>query len=216
MVVSGPDDVPLNDGEVMPDEFRLAPLISASFLDAGFLSKVAWATASMDHFSTHGKIVLRLKLKRGDTTVDSDSAVAVSEELLPRWLRLSARVNLSTPGECGYRADASATFSAWMGFPIPKTGNLFTWGLTTISDSKPAYQPQCPPSTVSPSDSEWLEDLLGEDYWQEEETEYSEEYEGECNLCQLWFLILESEIIGIWWECTQIDESYCWYLDDAR
>ena len=209
VVVNGPEDVPLEDGEEMPAQFLSPPQIDRTFIDVGFLPRVAWATAQMRYYATNARLSLYLKLKKNDLTIDRDSSQVSSETLFPLFTSLPARVNISTPAECGYRVDASASFTSWMTFPLPKTGNFFAWGHSSKGETAFEVQPTCPP--VITNGTEWVDELLNEDgYTDDEASEYpDEEYDGTCQFCQFWYATVDDRIVAVWLDCTETDDSYC-------
>jgi hypothetical protein len=213
VVVSGPQDIPLDDGESLPPEFSSAPLIDRTFLDVGFNDEVAYAVATMNYVSTHAKIELSLKLKKGLAVIDSASTTATDENLLPGYRILPARVVLTLPAKCGLRADAKALASAWMGFPVPKVGALFTWGLISQPNSNGAYQPECPPPPPPPpppptynDDQGWSSDWDVPSWW---DAESEDPYDGTCGLWQLWVATINGVVVDWWWDVADADDAYC-------
>ncbi len=206
--VGGPQDIPFEDNDSLPPQFNAAPLIHWSALDSDFTSNYAFATASMRYFASHAKIDVTLKVKRGTEVVDSGSSVAVDENLLPFFNTIVAPLTISNPGPCGHRLDAKALYSAWMAFPIPKTGTLFSWGLTTSSLSKPSAQPDCPPPPPPPppvggGGNDW--DYL----WDSSSDDSENQYDGSCGLYQLWIATIDGVVVDWWWERTDVDDEYC-------
>jgi hypothetical protein len=212
--VDGPDDVPLEEGETMPDEFHSAPLIETTNMDVGFNGTSAYAVASMRYYATHGKVFVRLRVKHGDTVVGEDTTTSHNDELFPMWGRVVARVVVSVADSCGYRADALGSFSAWMGFPIPRTGDLFTWGRILTQLPGIASQDPCPPTFIPVSDSSDYD----EDFFinEGEEPEGDDPYDGTCQTCQLWLAFINGYFYSYWWECVDEDPSYCESLNEAR
>jgi hypothetical protein len=215
VIVDGPDDVPLDDGESMPSAFLAAPLIDGGNVDVGFTQTYAYAVANMRHYSSHGRTHLTLTLKRGETVVDSDTASSLNEELLPRWNTMVTRVVLSTPAPCGYRADARAVFSAWMAFPIPRTGTLFSWGHVQQPFPGTASQPACPPPPGGSGGDE-EDDYYFINTGNGENEDGGEVYDGSCETCQLWLAFVNGVYVTYWWECTEVDPEYCESLDEVR
>jgi hypothetical protein len=213
ITVSGPSDIPLEPGEELPAEFYSAPLIQSQHVDVGFLPGIAWATASMRALSTHGQLLLRAKLKKGDQTVDADSALAYNEGLLPGSFLLTARVNMSVPADCGHRLDARAEYSAWMEFTLPLQGHTFKWGKVTETAFKLASQPACPPTVVSYS-AGWISDAFGLLDFSESAMDAPDDYYfGDCEICQKWYAYIDDELIATWWECATTFDYFC---DDIR
>jgi hypothetical protein len=213
IMVSGPEDIPLEDGDSIPSEFLAPSSIHSTTLDADFESTYAYATASMRYFATHGKIELGLKLKKGLQTVDSASGYTSDDQFLPFMSTLYTPATVSLPGQCGYRLDAKVFFSAWMAFPLPKSGSLFSWGLRTESLSKPASQPECPPAPTweswggGYSASSWSSIWDPESEWMYEDT--YDPYSGSCGLYQLWIVTVNDYVVEAWWERTDVDDEYC-------
>jgi hypothetical protein len=212
--VSGPDDIPVDDSEI-PDAFRSASLIEETKLDVGFLGKVAYAIARMRYYATHGKIFLKLTAKKGDDVVGQDTTTAYKEQLIPGWNDLVARVQVSVADTCGYRADGHASFSVWMGFLVPQSIDLFTWGRITIPLARVEEQPACPPATFTVSDTpddEYDEDFF-ENFGIDTEPESEDPYDGTCQTCQLWLAFVNGYFYSYWWECSEEDPSYCEFLE---
>jgi hypothetical protein len=215
--VSGPEDVPLEPSEEMPAAFYESTEIQGTSLEVDFAPGFAYAIAAMEYFATHGNVDVLLKLKGEDGRVlDSDTGIDSEESLLPKRTRLVARAMVSTPKECGLTADAKATYHVWMGFPLPRTLQFFTWGHRTTSLPKVKPQPECPP----------VEDFWtfigmtlqsggggsGDDGTSDDQSDYGwsdDPYEGGCILCQEWIAIINGEPVYAWWECSFEDYSVC-------
>jgi hypothetical protein len=219
--VAGPEDVPLPEGTTMPAEYFQPSLIAEARLEIGFLPKKAWATASMRVVANNARVSLKLTVRKNGTVVATDTTSASFENQVPGNYPLAARLNLSVPADCGLAADGLASYSVWMSFPLPPAAVIFTWGKTTIQDSGARSQPECNPGGVTDGgDGDWIEDLIGDDYSTSYDDEPSmpegEEYEGQCELCQRWYLYYFEEVVASWWECTEIDNSYCEGLTEHR
>lgn len=205
--VDGPEDIPLPEGTAIPPGFFEAATILSTLIDAGFKPGYAYSHAYETYFATHAKIELSLVLKRGETRVDSASTVAVEENLTPFTRKLSAPLNLSTPGPCGYRTDSQAKFHAWHSYPVPPTGIRFEWGLVTVPGSMPAEQPACPPGGQGGSDGDSEEDWDFDPDW--DPGEEDEPYNGTCYTCQLWLALHGDLVLDSWWECNEVDDLLC-------
>jgi hypothetical protein len=186
----------------------------------GFKPGMAWATASIRFRANNGRISLKLTAKKGATVVGSDSTSALFELLLPQYVDHTIRLNVGVPADCGHYADGLANGSVWMSFPVPPTGAVHTWGRYPAQDSKTDAQPMCSTGGSGSGGSDWINDLVGDEYsMSSEEEPYppdGEEYEGQCEICQRWYLYYYDEIIATWWECSEIDNSYCYSLTEAR
>jgi hypothetical protein len=212
IVVNGPQDVPLEDGDSMPQAFlNTAPLIQNTKLDSDFAPTFAYATATMQYFASHAKLEVSLKLKRGTDVIDSASGAASDDNLIPLSSTLYAPSNVSLSAKCGLRLDAKAQYSAWMAFPIPKTGTLFSWGHTSQSLSKPSAQPDCPPAPPgggsTSGDDFWTPLWEDPEIWQDDDDESP--YIGSCGLYQLWIATINGIVVDSWWEWTEVDDAYC-------
>ena len=125
----------------MPSEFRTAPSIFATWVDAGFVSNRAYGRAWMQYFANYAKITLPVTLLYGNRQVTSTTGITELSSLLPAVREMDGYAFLGVSGSCGHTVNATGIFFVRHQFPLSK--GWFPWGEESESKDDSAMQPAC-------------------------------------------------------------------------
>lgn len=178
---------------MMPSEFSTAPSILSAKTSVGFVEgEGAWAEGVMEYYGTDAEQEVTLVVRNAEREVARKTVRGAQQDLYPAIRTLRTMNSIPLSASCGQIADGTTQHKAWHKFYVSGL-RLFTWDTQEAPSLGLARQAPCPappPVDQPPDDSE-------------------EGFDGGCERCQQWFMVIEGTVIDEWWECTPTDPAAC-------
>jgi hypothetical protein len=179
----------------MPAEFRMPATLLSYWTDVGFTyDGTAYAQGFMRYFATNATQEVTLDLRFENRMVATRKAYGEQSDFLPAIRTLWTSAHLGVSGSCGHLADGATIHKAWHQFLVGGW-RFLSWGNAAGTSGDSAEQPACAPPPPPPPPA----DGVGR----------GGEYEEGCTLCTQWLSYSYGHVVGIWWECEEIDGATC-------